>query len=654
MNVVAQTCLSPNVWKMICETGISGDLDNILTEALTIDTPRFRNILDSCEGVDHNETWYCRALKLLSPSIHHIKTVYAELSVDSFRVKAVELSSWTGAEEDIQDCFGWLKCDDPCGPVLAVLRITAILEHSLGDVLFGKGIQVPFLLKDILSAPQLHEVFGPELMTLLQVIVGPPQSLNLRNVVWHGFVRSEEVDSRYAYLLICIVLSLGEQMRQRRGVDGQDIQRRKCFSLERHAVMLDDFHDVDFSRDDFLSILESSALVLPGQMAYWQACMNLLSRALYAECLTLALPQLECVLRVLYTKVNDCSHRLLTAEMSTLYTTMDEVLAKDMESGLPNAVRVALGDPHFEMFLDIFSYLEGPRLRDKVSHGEVDLRTVSEGLVLHLLHLTAITCSIELLNNANTENGYATVLRKVSNSYRAHFHPTQLLWRKVQEAIPKLHRLCTNRVIGEGITANQKIGEMDTCIRFLGEKWNVELPRSWNSSLLADLELLTTSVADSAPATVFRPRKELMVVTLLRRMCDEACITLDQLNDTLTSRAENWNLRGLRSRRRENFKRLLESVPVLYDGISLTLWIIFCCIRRVNDTELLDELQFDKFLRLLKALVKFVENLHSQTSPSQNRWDESCKLSRDCVALLLQHLNNDSTTLYSSLSGHVL
>ncbi|XP_075531877.1 endoplasmic reticulum membrane-associated RNA degradation protein-like isoform X3 [Dermacentor variabilis] len=627
MNVVAQTCLSPNVWKMICETGISGDLDNILTGALTIDTPRLRNILDSCEAVDQNETWYCRALKLLSPSIHHIKTAYAELSVDSFRVKAVELSSWTGAEKDVQNCFGWLKCDEPCGPVLAVLRITAILEHSLGDVLFGKGIQVPFLLKDILSAPQLHDVFGPELMTLLQVIVGPPQSLNLRNVVWHGFVRPEEVDSRYAYLLICIVLSLGEQMRQRHGVDGQDIQRRKCFSLERHAVMLDDFHDVDFSRDNFLSILESSPLVLPGQMSYWQACMNLLSRTLYAECLTLALPQLECVLRVLYTKVNDCSHRLLTAEMSTLYTTMDEVLAKDMESGLPNAVRVALGDPRFEMFLDIFSYLEGPRLRDKVSHGEVDLSTVSKGLVLHLLHLTAITCSIEPLESANTE---------------------------VQEAIPKLHRLCTNRVIGEGTTENQKIGEMDTCIRLLGEKWNVELPRSWNSSLLADLELLRTSVVTCAPATVFRPRKELMVVTLLRRMCDEACITLDQLNDTLTSRTENWNLRGLRSRRRENFRRLLESVPVLYDGISLTLWIIFCCIRRVNDAELLDELQFDKFLRLLKALVKFIENLHSQTSPSQNRWDESCKLSRDCVALLLRHLNNDSTTLYSSLSGHVL
>ncbi|KAL3175486.1 hypothetical protein MRX96_040236 [Rhipicephalus microplus] len=81
---------------------------------------------------------------------------------------------------------------------------------------------------------------------------------------------------------------------------------------------------------------------------------------------------------------------------------------------------------------------------------------------------------------------------------------------------------------------------------------------------------------------------------------------------------------------------------------------MFCCIVRVNDTELLDETQLDRLLRLLKAQMKFVENLHSQTSPTQNRWDESCKLCKDCVGMLLRHLNRDSTTLYSSMSDLVL
>uniref|UniRef100_A0A131YZR5 Endoplasmic reticulum membrane-associated RNA degradation protein n=1 Tax=Rhipicephalus appendiculatus TaxID=34631 RepID=A0A131YZR5_RHIAP len=655
MDVSTQTCLSPRVRTMMCETGVSEDTENILTEALTIDTVRLRGVLDSCGVAESHEAWHSRALEVLSPSIHHIGTVYAGLSHDEFRASSVKkLSSWTDVEKDIQDCFKFVKCDDPCGPVLVVLRITAILEHSLGNVLFGKGVQVPFLLKDILTAPQLHEAFGPELMTLLQVIVGPPQSLNLRNVTWHGFVRPEEVDSRYAYLLICIVLSLGEQMMQRHGVDGRNMQFRECFSLERYEWVLHDFHGLDFSRDQFLSVLESSSLVLPGRMAYWQACMDLLSKGWYPECLTLALPQLECVLRVLYAKVNDCSHRLLTAEMSTLYTTMDEVLAKEMESGSTNAVREALGDVHFEMFLDIFSYLEGPRLRDKVSHGEADLNTVSQGLLHHVLHLTALTCSTEQPLGKDIESGYIEVLRKVLKGYRAHFHPTQLLWRKVREAIVKLHCLGTTRLPRQVATTNWNAGEMDTCMRLMGMKWNIKLPRRWSSSLLADIELLRMSVVNTAPETVFRPRIELTVVTLLRRICDETCITLDQLDDTLTSRTKSLCTHRLRSRQRENFIRLLESLPKLYDGISLTLWIMFCCIGRLNDTEFLDKSQLDKLLRILKALVKFVENLRSQTSPTQNCWDESCKLCKDCVVMLLRHLNNDSTTLYSSLSDHVL
>ncbi|XP_077493297.1 endoplasmic reticulum membrane-associated RNA degradation protein-like isoform X3 [Amblyomma americanum] len=598
-------------------------------------------------GGDIDETWHCRALKRLSPAIHCIRNVFAELPVDSFQRKA-EFLRWTSAEADIQDCFQQLQSGDPCGPVLAVLRTTAILEHSLGNVLFGKNVQVPFLLKDILTADQLHEVFGPELMLLLQVIVGPPQSLNLRNIVWHGFVRPEEVDSRYAYLLICIILSLGEHINQHCNPEIHSQRQRKQFSLERHTAVLCDFDDLPFNEDRFLSALEGSSFVLPGRMQYWLTCVDLLKRASYAKCLMLALPQLECMLRVLYTKVNNCSHRLLTAEMVTFYTTLDEILAKEMEPGLQNAVRSTLGDPHFEMFLDIFSYLEGPRLRDKISHGEVNLETVTERLVHHIFHLAALTCSIELPGDAN-ENSYITVLRKVSNNYRAHFHPSQLLRRKTVQAVDKLRCLKRNLEACDDITTEANKDKLDACISLLGKRWDIELRGDWDSSLLADVEFLATSIADSVLSSVFRPRRELMVVTLLRQMCDEACITLDHLNAMLASRAQGLSSRGLRSRQRENYKRFLECVPVLYDGIALTLWIICCCLQRINDTDRLDQFQFGKLLRILKAVVKFAENLHSLTSPTQNRWLESCKLCRESIALVLQYLKNDSTTLFLSL-----
>lgn len=627
-------------------------LENIVTTGLTIDTVQLRIIIDSCEGADTDETWHCRALKRLSPTIHYIKNAYVELPLKSFQSK-LEFLRWTGAEEDIQDCFQQLKSGDPCAPVLAVLQITAILEHSLGNVLFGKNIQVPFLLKDILTAPQLHEIFGPELMLLLQVIVGPPQSLNLRNIVWHGFVRPEEVDSRYAYLLICIILSLGEQMKQRCTTETCSQRQRKRFSMEWQTAVLCNFDGLPFSEDKFLSTLKSSSLILPGRIPYWLACVDLLRKASYAKCLMLALPQLECMLRVLYTKVNNCSCRLLTAEMATFYTTLDEILAKEMEPGVQNAVRSTLGDSHFEMYLDIFSYLEGPRLRDKISHGEVNLETVTERLVHHILHLAALTCTIGLPSDTN-ENNYITVLRKVSNSFRAHFHPSQLLLKKMLHAVEKLRCLKRNMEGCVDMTTEANKDELNACISLLGRRWDITLPEDWNSSLLADVEYLEKSIADSVPATVFRPRKELMVVTLLRQVCDEACFTLDHLNAMLTLRAQDSNSRELRSRQRENYKRLVECVPVLYDGIALTLWMMYCCLRRINDTDRLDEFQFGKLLRILKAVVKFTENLHSLTSPNQNRWLEACKLQRESVALVLQYLRNDSTTLFLSLRHSIL
>ncbi|KAL3223446.1 hypothetical protein MRX96_049810 [Rhipicephalus microplus] len=49
-DVSTQTCLSPRVWKMICETGVSENTEDILTKTLTIDTVRLKGVLDSCEG----------------------------------------------------------------------------------------------------------------------------------------------------------------------------------------------------------------------------------------------------------------------------------------------------------------------------------------------------------------------------------------------------------------------------------------------------------------------------------------------------------------------------------------------------------------------------------------------------------------------------
>lgn len=52
----------------------------------------------------------------------------------------------------------------------------------------------------------------------------------------------------------------------------------------------------------------------------------------YGQCIELFLPQLEHVLRQLFCDVNDCPHRIITAESTTFYTTLDEILASSLPS----------------------------------------------------------------------------------------------------------------------------------------------------------------------------------------------------------------------------------------------------------------------------------------------------------------------------------
>uniref|UniRef100_A0A8C3T112 Uncharacterized protein n=1 Tax=Chelydra serpentina TaxID=8475 RepID=A0A8C3T112_CHESE len=68
-----------------------------------------------------------------------------------------------------------------------------------------------------------------------------------------------------------------------------------------------------------------SSFVLKTMLPFWVAALTAFRQHRYADCVILLLPQLETGLRLLFTTVNKCPNRLLTAESSSLYTTFDEV-----------------------------------------------------------------------------------------------------------------------------------------------------------------------------------------------------------------------------------------------------------------------------------------------------------------------------------------
>ena len=49
------------------------------------------------------------------------------------------------------------------------------------------------------------------------------------------------------------------------------------------------------------------------------------------------------------------------------------MMVRSLEDGRPNALVKELGTPYMEMLLDLLIHPEGPRLRDRISHGEVGM-----------------------------------------------------------------------------------------------------------------------------------------------------------------------------------------------------------------------------------------------------------------------------------------
>ena len=124
-----------------------------------------------------------------------IHQVLINLEQHGFEEKYRDSLQWTGCNDVFANCFSLLKSSNPADHNLCLLLLTSSLEHALGDVYlsYSGASQCPSLLKDLLATCELKDVFGETVISLLHILIGLPSSLNLRNVLWHGFAAPSEV-----------------------------------------------------------------------------------------------------------------------------------------------------------------------------------------------------------------------------------------------------------------------------------------------------------------------------------------------------------------------------------------------------------------------------------------------------------------------------
>ncbi|MEE6475430.1 hypothetical protein FKM82_010746 [Ascaphus truei] len=352
------TCLSPTVHHMVCNLGfeieVSYDIRRVLCEDNRV---CWKTLSDTISYIASGERLdYVQSVRLLGPLCEAVHTHLSSLSSDVFKEQFGWCFYWTNNAELFLSTLAVLQSLDGTQISLSLMKVTSCLERSLGDVYLMIGKDCPFLLRDLLASAELAEVFSPPVMDVLRVFLGSPESLNLRNILWHGFASPYEIPPKYCSMLILLTAGLGQLLKTYLAQTASSLEHRPYFVFHD----LQELHVFPDLNDEALSMAEKlvnkSTFVLQHMTPFWTEAIIAFRQGRYADCAILLLPQLETGLRLIFTTVNKCPHRMLTAESSTLYTTFDEVLAKQLNSDSDNQVPLTLGEP--AMVLDCSESLQ--------------------------------------------------------------------------------------------------------------------------------------------------------------------------------------------------------------------------------------------------------------------------------------------------------
>ncbi|XP_019807229.2 endoplasmic reticulum membrane-associated RNA degradation protein isoform X9 [Tursiops truncatus] len=132
--------------------------------------------------------------------------------------------------------------------------------------------------------------------------------------------------------------------------------------------------------------------------------------------------------------------------------------------------------------------------------------------------------------------------------------------------------------------------------------------------------------------TLFCPRAVLEVLAVLRKIGAHCCRVCGQVAACAELRRRQWEDRSLRSRQRRNYLRLVHSIKLLFPMLYLILLLIALELVNIHVVLGKNTSEYQQYLRFLKSVLQYTENLAAYTSQDKNKWDEAVNLTQ--VALL--------------------
>ena len=225
-----------------------------------------------------------------------------------------------------------------------------------------------------------------------------PRCMNLRNVVWHGFLAPTDAQPELAALALVLAASIpAPRLRSASGVGtvsqptGRTLARHDADLVQHMPGLVNDGWWRDpLAADEAAGIIAESEFVSDGwRDATALAAKDLIKRGDDARFVAIACPALEDALRTMFATVNDAPEAL-TARLGAYYATLDgfgqarvhdvilhplrpSVDPNDPDARRPNAIPSKLPRGVRNALEDLFMRDKGPALRAAYAHGSVAL-----------------------------------------------------------------------------------------------------------------------------------------------------------------------------------------------------------------------------------------------------------------------------------------
>ena len=516
---------------------------------------------------------------------------------------------------------------------LSFLNVFSMFERSLGDLIYtfntAQSNSIPFLLKDLVYDKTVLKMLGKSLCDLLAILIYTPQSLNLRNLLWHGFWQPNELNEDYIFLLIAIITSINFEiskktitaLKQRLKINLDEFSKRNL----QNSQILENFSSS--FKEECLFIIKNSKLIHNKEIwlkAFYETVETF-------DIIILLLPQIEHLLRKLYSLHNPSSHCQI-AKMDEYYLTIDDLfMFEDQTNSTKNKLIDNL-DPQLILFVkELFMYEDGPRLRDRASHGELNQREIPKYYADSVQFLSILLASIplDLHDNVNLQR-LEFFKRKFYLEYDSVYHPISILKNKVFNLIELSVDFFVDHIkkdlfldsdsdlfikAYEGVQhLSKKNFLFDPLSKFsLEHHWKITDAYSYVYRYDLNKDLKTN---------------EIQLIRILVKMFDQVNNTLilvkEFLNQALLSRYNH----GLRQRKRENIDSFFKYKNYFDVFLKLSLLILINFIENIiiqnNYANLYspNSTEFIKVIKYFKNYLKVTENLNSKSGV--NKWSE-CK-----------------------------